>query len=238
MKPFSDLNLLTVEESNLVPKYVQLMQIIMSDIENGIFNIGEMVPSINETSMEFFMAKNTVEKAYKLLKEKGILTSVKGKGYFVSSTADLCSKRVLFITAEFEEEDKLIHKGVQDGLPEGASVDLCVYNSNPELLEKYLINSISNYDYFIFLPKLKEWTPGLKKAIGMIPSKNLLVGKHPSELVESNPSEVYINDTENIFQALMQVQHRLGNYQKMRMITNNAYEALSSILCIESERVN
>ena len=72
---------LKINDQSEVPKYMQVIDLIISDIESGIFKQGQKVPSINETSEELLISRDTVEKAYISLKKKGILLSVRGKGF-------------------------------------------------------------------------------------------------------------------------------------------------------------
>lgn len=71
------------ELNKKLPKYRQIIQSIVKDIERGILKKDDQLPSINELFFEYDIAKDTVEKAYRELKEDGIITSVRGKGYFV-----------------------------------------------------------------------------------------------------------------------------------------------------------
>ena len=55
------------------------------------------MPSINMLSEEFYLSRDTVEKAYKILKERKIITSVIGVGHYISRT-NLNSKiNILFL---------------------------------------------------------------------------------------------------------------------------------------------
>ena len=57
----------------------------------------DKMPSINMLSEEFYLSRDTVEKAYKILKERKIITSVRGKGFYISRT-NLNSKiNILFL---------------------------------------------------------------------------------------------------------------------------------------------
>jgi DNA-binding transcriptional regulator YhcF (GntR family) len=199
---FAGLNFLEVDEKSKIPKYMQIVDIILSDIENGIFNIGEQIPSINETSCEFYMARDTVEKAYKILKEKGIITAVKGKGYFVSSTADICNKRILLLLNHFESENKTIYNAFYENLPEGTEIDLYVYNGQPELLEKCIIKSLGAYDYFIILPVLDTHTKDLDNAIKKIPGNKLISIRHELSSAQHAISALVQDDCKNIEEAM------------------------------------
>ena len=75
---------LRINHDSEIPKYKQVVQMIIADIESGIFKQGQRIPSINETSEDLLLSRDTVEKAYVFLKKKGILSSVRGKGYYVN----------------------------------------------------------------------------------------------------------------------------------------------------------
>ena len=81
---------LRINHNSEVPKYKQVEQLIVSDIESGIFKQGQRVPSINETSEELLLSRDTVEKAYVNLKKKGILSSVTRERVLCSS--DECAQ--------------------------------------------------------------------------------------------------------------------------------------------------
>lgn len=48
-----------------IPKYEQIIKLIVSDIQAGIYKLGERISSINEISEEYLVSRATVEKAYK-----------------------------------------------------------------------------------------------------------------------------------------------------------------------------
>ena len=72
-----------IDESSTIPKYLQVVNAIISDIEEGILKHGQRIPSINETSEMYYLSRDTVEKAYKELRERGIINSVRGKGNYI-----------------------------------------------------------------------------------------------------------------------------------------------------------
>ena len=59
-----------INEQSRVPKYKQIVDSIIADISKGKIQVGEKIPSINELSEFLLLSRDTVEKAYKLLKEK------------------------------------------------------------------------------------------------------------------------------------------------------------------------
>jgi DNA-binding transcriptional regulator YhcF (GntR family) len=73
-----------VDHNSRIPKYHQIVNAIIRNIEVGKLSVGDRLPSINEFSEEYYLSRDTVEKAYNLLKEKLIISSVKGKGYYIT----------------------------------------------------------------------------------------------------------------------------------------------------------
>ena len=74
--------------SDKLPKYKQIVQSVMRDIERGVLKKGDQLPSISELSIEYLLARDTVEKAYRELRSCGLITSIQGKGYYVQASND------------------------------------------------------------------------------------------------------------------------------------------------------
>ncbi len=214
---FSDLNLLTVDESSKVPKYLQIVEIIKSDIDNGIFGIGEQVPSINETSAEFYLARDTVEKAYRVLKEKGILSAVKGKGYYVASTGKLCNKRCLLFLNNFNDDKMAFYQSFKSNIPESCEVDVHLFNGDPDQLERDIIANLGSYDNFIIFPHLDAITDGLRRAIAKIP-KHKLVFVHREFESCMECSAVITNNRDELYQTLKQITDKCQKYRHFRLV--------------------
>ncbi len=217
---FRGLNLVKVDDSSKVPKYMQIVDIVMSDIENGIFGIGEQIPSINETSAEFDMARDTVEKAYKILKEKGILSAVKGKGYYVASTGKMCAKRGLMLFSEMTDEKMAFYKSFVNYMPDDSMVDIILFNGNPNQLERNIISNLGHYDYFVISPQLHDVTEGLKKAIRMITRSKLIF---IDRLFDSclGCSSIVNDEREEMYQMLKTIDTPPGKYTSFHLIFPN-----------------
>jgi len=67
-----------------VPLFRQLSQFLDSQIEKGIYEPGDKLPSENELIREFSVSRITVRNALKDLAQKGRVYSIQGKGTFVS----------------------------------------------------------------------------------------------------------------------------------------------------------
>lgn len=205
---FSGINYLRVDESLSRTKYMQVVDLIKSDIECGVFGIGEQIPSISETSAEFYIAKVTVEKAYKILKQKGILSSVKGKGYYVTSAGKLCSKRGLLFLSYFGEEEKVFYKALIANLPPNSEVDILLYNDDSDQLERNILASTNRFDYFVLQPHLGKISENLIKALNTIPLNKLIFLDQVLKPIKKQYSAVLNENNDGMKAAL----HELGSF--------------------------
>ena len=67
--------------------YLQIADEIRERVVEGDWRPGERVPSIRELAVELGVNPNTVTKSYQRLVDRGIISSRRGLGYFVSEDA-------------------------------------------------------------------------------------------------------------------------------------------------------
>ncbi len=90
-------DIIGINPNSRMPKYKQVSNAIIAAIHKGKLVVNQKIPSINGLSEEFYLSRDTVDKAYKHLKAQNIIKSVRGKGFYISRT-DLDIKfEVLFL---------------------------------------------------------------------------------------------------------------------------------------------
>jgi DNA-binding GntR family transcriptional regulator len=62
-----------LDTNSMVPKYMQVINSIIHNITIGNVQIGDKIPSINTLSEEFYLSRDTVERAYSVLKKRKVL---------------------------------------------------------------------------------------------------------------------------------------------------------------------
>ncbi|WP_080054380.1 GntR family transcriptional regulator [Spirosoma aerolatum] len=167
-----DASFLRIDENGKTPKFQQIINGIIAQIEAGIFKPGDRLPSINETSAEYYLARATVEKAYCNLLKSGHITSLYRKGFFISQGKIV--KRVLFLTGAISETNRAIFKAVSEQLGKAYKVDIYAYEYQRDYLLDELEKQAGNYHYFVLMPhhlgEICDLTDLLKK----IPSDRLI----------------------------------------------------------------
>ena len=75
---------LKIKERSMIPKYLQLANGLHSLIESGAVKEYEILPSLHELSTRLEISKKSAERAYDFLKDKGVVLSVQGIGFFAT----------------------------------------------------------------------------------------------------------------------------------------------------------
>jgi len=76
--------LLTLDYRDARPIYTQICDNIRQQILTGILCTGDRLPSVRELATQLTINPNTIQRAYTQLEMEGWITSVPGKGSFVS----------------------------------------------------------------------------------------------------------------------------------------------------------
>lgn len=179
--------MLRIDHDSEIPKYRQVVDLLVSDIEAGIFKVGQRIPSINETSEELLISRDTVEKAYVHLRKKGILASVRGKGYYVSQVNVHKKIKVALILNKLSNYKRSIYYSLSETLGNKASVDVFIYNYSIEQFEEIVSNQLVHYDYFVILPHFKDDEATGVNIIRKIPKKKVLLIDRNLELLKDYP---------------------------------------------------
>lgn len=78
----------SIDYKSQIPIYDQIVKSVIRLRALGALKAGEQLPSVRQTAIKLGVNPNTVQKAYNILENKGVIVSVSGKGSFVSDEFD------------------------------------------------------------------------------------------------------------------------------------------------------
>ena len=104
-----------LNHSSMVPIYEQLMEQIKSDIIQSELKEGEALPSVRTLAGELRISALTVKKAYDELEEEGFVTTVHGKGTYVSASDKQLALEARQKAIE-DDFDKVIDRALSMGM--------------------------------------------------------------------------------------------------------------------------
>ena len=104
-----------LNHSSMVPIYEQLMEQIKSDIIQSELKEGEALPSVRTLEGELRISALTVKKAYDKMEEEGFVTTVHGKGTYVSASDKQLALEARQKVIE-DDFDKVIDRALSMGM--------------------------------------------------------------------------------------------------------------------------
>jgi GntR family transcriptional regulator len=75
-----------IDREGMVPLYVQVADAVAARIASGELQPNRPIPSENRLTQEYGVARGTARKALDLLRERGLVVTVTGRGTFVKPT--------------------------------------------------------------------------------------------------------------------------------------------------------
>ena len=219
------LDYIQIDSDSRIPKYKQVMDSIIQNIKDGDLQMGERIPSINEVSEEYLLSRDTVEKAYRLLKNQNIIVSVKGKGFYVSKTDLSIKVNVLFLINKLSTYKMRIFNSFVDTLGANAEVELAIYHCEPSVFTSILEKKKNQFDYFIIMPHFRDeqsqhmgCTDDILKAILSLPKGKLIIMDRNLKSLSQEAGRIYQDFTEDIYNALTSGLEKLKKYEKIILV--------------------
>lgn len=103
--------MLQIDVMSRTPVYEQIVSQIERLVAAGVMSPGDQMPSVRGLSMQLSVNPNTIQKAYTELDNRGYVTSVPGKGCFISpEAATLISRRGQQRLGELEALAKTLYQ--------------------------------------------------------------------------------------------------------------------------------
>jgi DNA-binding transcriptional regulator YhcF (GntR family) len=208
---------LKIDSESEIPKYKQVVELFISDIEAGIFKHGQRIPSINETSEELLLSRDTVEKAYVFMKKKGILLAVRGKGYYINQVNVSKKLKICLILNKLSNYKRSIYYSFVKTIGAKASVDVFIYNYDLDEFEAIVNNNLNNYDYFVILPHVRNENANISEVIKKIPREKVLIVDRFLEELKDYPV-VYQEYDKDIQSALSFGLDLLRKYKQINLV--------------------
>ncbi len=160
-------------------KHEQIVNGVINAIDERIVIQGSMLPSVNSMVRELGFASKTIVKAYKELKDRGIVDSKNRLGYFVVNEDTDQIKKVALLIYAFHPFQEEFYNSFRDTLGDNIQVDVFFHHNNLEIFETILGNISGRYGMYIVAPIAH---PRVKKILSKIPRQKLLIVDRYEEL--------------------------------------------------------
>lgn len=191
-------------------KVKQLADLLSQEISMGKYKSDCALPSINKLSRDYQVSRDTVFKAFIDLKDRGVIDSTPGKGYYVTNKL----KNVLLLLDEYSPFKYSLYNSFIKNLSIHYKVDLLFHQYNERLFNTILRESLGKYNKYIVMNFDNEkLSPHLYK----IDSSKLLLldfGKFDKK----DYSYACQDFDDAFYNALASLKDRLEKYQKLILL--------------------
>lgn len=197
-------------------KVRQLTEYVQKYIAENALKVGDKLPSINHLSRSCHVSRDTVFKAFLMLKDKGIVDSIHGKNYYVTDS----STNILLLLDEYSPFKEALYNRLIEKLPSNYKVDLWFHQYNKNLFEAILKEAVGRYSKYLVMNYDNE---KLSDILTRIDKRKLLLidfGKFDKE----GYSFACQDFDEAFYNALDSIKSKLKKYKKIVFVFNKHHK--------------
>lgn len=214
-----------------VPKYLQVVNAVTDAIRRGSLKKGQKILSINELSEEYFVSRVTVERAYNVLREKGTIIPIKGKGYYIHDVNIDVPVKVLLLFNKISSYKQQIYESFINRLGTNAVVDLKIHHFNVKILRTLVENNLNDYNYFVIMPYFYDNPQEALSILKTIPPEKLVLLDKRIPYTNLNCAAVYQDFENDIIDALDEGLDLLRKYSKFYLVNPTIVPYPPEIVC-------
>lgn len=203
-----------IDDSLGVPKYRQIINAIYHAISSGELTIGDKIPSLNQICVEFDLSRDTVMVAFNELKAKGVIRSIPGKGYYISSTEVNLDERIFLLFDELNAFKEDLYTSFLNKLDIRTNVDIYFHHFNFQLFKDLINQGSGKYTSYVIMPATFDQTAEI---LGILPEDKVYVLDRLKSDLKKYPV-VYQDFEQDVYQALTEGNDLLKKYKKLVMI--------------------
>ncbi|MFY0653364.1 MAG: GntR family transcriptional regulator [Cyclobacteriaceae bacterium] len=216
---------LEINDNSSLPKYKQVVKSIVDNIESGKITYGQKLPSINQLSFDYYLSRDTVEKAYRDLKRQGIIESVKGKGFYISNSAPESKVKVLVVFNKLSTYKKTIYNSLAHELGERVQIDFFIYHCDFDMFERIINEHLEGYSYYVVMPHFVEFDKlSFLNVINKINREKLIILDQQVEGLDDCHGMVYQDFKMDIYNAMEQGIDALRKYDNLILVFPESVE--------------
>jgi len=196
------------------PKYKQIINAVEKAISDGVLKKGDQLPSINTIKTKNKLSRDTVLMAFNELKNRGIIQSIVGKGYYVLSENINVQQKIFLLFDELNSFKEDLYNSFLENLNPNIEVDIYFHHFNETLFQKLIKDNSGDYNYYIIMPANFKNT---NKTIQLLPKEKVYILDQVHEDLIEYPS-IYQNFEKAMYTNLNKASEYIKKYNKLKLI--------------------
>jgi DNA-binding transcriptional regulator YhcF (GntR family) len=224
------MNFIQVNKTLGIPKYRQIVSSIEQAITEGQLKKGDKLPSLNKIKIANNLSRDTVLMVFNELKNRGIVNSVVGKGYYVTSEDVTVSKKVFVLFDELNAFKEDLYNSLIKNLGRHVQVDIFFHHFNKKVFSQIIYENVGVYSHYVIMPANLKNTG---EAISQIQADKVFL-LDQVQAVHKNYPAVFQNFKKDVFRGLNEVADKLKSYKKLVLLFNEYKQPLGIKLGFEA----
>ncbi|HLQ99251.1 MAG TPA: GntR family transcriptional regulator [Sphingobacterium sp.] len=196
-------------------KYMQLVDYVMTQIEQDKLAINDRLPSLNQLMSKLQISKGTALKGLQYLTEKGIIESEYRKGYYVKKLKQVLPYRVCLILDKMNILRDRVYQAFLETIHDKAEVDVFFHHHNFKVFTKLIEENLNNYTHFVIVTFFKE---DPSTVLNKIPAHKRIVIDHDEPGLEGTYSCIYQDHKSDLVDSLTTLSPQLEKYKRLVLV--------------------
>lgn len=204
------MGIVTIKDKSGTPKYKQIVASIEDAIVKGELKKGDKLPSLNSIKNQHSLSRDTVLSAFNELKTRGIVRSIVGKGYYVTSEDIDVNQKIFLLFDEFNSFKEDLYNSFLTGMGDNVQVDIFFHHFNLDVFNKLINDNAGDYSYYVIMPANLK---GTENSISRLPNEKVYILDQMHLELMDYPS-IHQNFKKDIYQGLQAGLKQIKKYQK------------------------
>jgi len=216
------MNVIQIQDKTNKPKYKQIISSIESAISKGELKTGDQLPSLNSIKNKHNISRDTVISAFNELKNRGIIDSTVGKGYYVASENIQVKTKVFVLFDELNAFKEDLYNSLLKHLGENVIVDVFFHHFNKDFFSDIIKRNSDTYSYYVLMPANLQ---GIEPFIKLLDKdKVFILDQMRIDFLEY--SSVYQDFENDVFNGLSKLSLEINKYQNFKLIFSSQRQPL------------
>ena len=203
------------------PVYKQIIEQIADKINSGVLKVDDQMPSMNNLAADLQISKETIKKAYNILRNKGLIDSKQGKGYYVLKNKEKVIK-ILLLFDKLSTYKQVLYNSFASSIGDGVEITIRLHNQDIDLFEQFIDQNVDHFDFYMITPHFPLETQVQKKVrkiLRKIPNRKIIILDHYIKTISGNYGVVYQDFEQDIVTGLNQGLDDIRKYNKLKIIS-------------------
>ncbi len=206
---------LKIDNQLITPIFEQIKNNLITAIEQGRLKTGDIVPSINKKCREFSISPGTVIKAYEDLSLMGILSSRKGKGYYVKNEKVSGLVKVFMLFDRMNDYKEILYNSICTELISYAEIQIAFHHYDIARFEKLICDNLGLFHYYVIMP---HFNLNVSDIVKKIPEDKLILVDRIIPKLKGKYGMVTQDFLEDIYNALLSGIELINKYKKLNFV--------------------